>query len=301
MKKTLVDLHTHSTYSDGLFTPIELYNQIKTISGDKQVIWSLTDHDSVDGYEELKNIKDSRVKIIPGCEFYYNYNGRLREVLGYNIDINKTKNFLKHFYTYEFRLKRQQIILDRFKEKCRKVGLKFDENVEINPKDICGAYGLLMESIKSFPENYTKGFDLDLSFFRGHFCNPDSPIYVPNATLEPTLNEIVDLIHSFGGLCFVAHPFEYMDSNDKTLNYLNDCILAGADGIEVMHKSITQETLQVLQNFAKSNNLVISGGSDYHGKIEKNTVKLFSGLNNVNVDHKDIAWAKTIKSNELIL
>jgi len=92
-----------------------------------------------------------------------------------------------------------------------------------------------------------------------------------------------------------------MDSNDKTLNYLNDCILAGADGIEVMHKSITQETLQVLQNFAKSNNLVISGGSDYHGKIEKNTVKLFSGLNNVNVDHKDIAWAKTIKSNELIL
>ena len=56
MKKILVDLHTHSTYSDGLFTPIELYKQIKSIAGDKQVIWSLTDHDSVDGYEELKNI-----------------------------------------------------------------------------------------------------------------------------------------------------------------------------------------------------------------------------------------------------
>jgi len=300
LEKILVDLHTHSTCSDGLFTPMEVYNQIKNIAKNNKLIWSLTDHDSVDGYDAIKNINDKNVKIIPGCEFYYNYNGRLREVLGYNIDIEKTKTFLKEFYNYNRRLKRQQIILEKFKNKCRKVGLKFDEKVEIDPKNICGAYGLLMESIKSFPENYNKGFNLDISFFRGHFCNPDSPMYVPNATIEPKLNEIVSLIHSFGGLCFVAHPFEYMDSIDKTLNYLNDCVNAGVDGIEVMHKSITEEALSILKEFAIKHNLLVSGGSDYHGKIEKNTVKLFSGLNNVNVNYKDISWAKPLNSNEFI-
>lgn len=300
MRNILVDLHTHSTCSDGVFSPVEVYKQIKKIAKNNQVIWSLTDHDSVDGYDYLKNLNDKNLRLIPGCEFYYNYNGRLREMLGYNINIDKTKTFLKDFYSYERRLKRQQIILKRFKEKCRAVGLKFDENVEIDPKNICGAYGLLMESIKSFPENYNKGFDFGVSFFRGHFCNPESPIYVPNATIEPKLNEIIDLIHSFGGLCFVAHPFEYMDSNEKTLDYLNDCVIAGVDGIEIMHKSTTKETLSILKDFAIKKNLLISGGSDFHGKVEKNTVKLFSGINNVNVDYKDVSWAKEINFNELI-
>jgi DNA polymerase III alpha subunit (gram-positive type) len=64
MEEVLIDLHTHTKCSDGMYSPIDLYNLIKQISGNQKVVWSVTDHDCVDAYFELNKINDNNVKLV---------------------------------------------------------------------------------------------------------------------------------------------------------------------------------------------------------------------------------------------
>lgn len=295
MQEVLIDLHTHTNCSDGSFSPLELYNLIKEIAGEKQVIWSITDHDNVDAYEQLKDIKDDKVKIIKGCEFGFVYNEKLKDMLAYDIDIKKARDFLKGYYTKEFKITRQRKLLESFKEMSRKNNLKFEENLKVKTGKIGEAYHIMMQSLKKFESNFKICPDLmGTGFYRKHFINPKSPFYVKEKYNLPNLEGIIKLIHSFGGKAFLAHPFDYGgETIEDVVQILNDAKKAKIDGIEIMHYSISNERENFLRDFVNKNNLLESGGSDFHGEQVKKEIYLFTGKKeNVKVNIKNLKWIK---------
>lgn len=300
MEEVLIDLHTHTKCSDGVYTPLELYNLIKNKAGKKKVIFSVTDHDCVDAYEELNKIKDENVKIITGCEFGFVYNEKLKDMLAYDLDIKKAKKFLKGYYTEEFVITRQRKLLESFKEVCNKHNLKYEDGLEVRTGKIGEAYRTMVQSLKKFEENFKICPDLmGVGFFRKHFINPKSPFFVKEKYDLPNLKEIIDLIHSFGGKAFLAHCFDYGgETEEDVFKLLNDAKNAGVDGIEIMHYSINKDREKVLRKFVKKNKLLESGGTDFHGESIKKGVSIFTGKdNNVKVKLKNVKWVKNIEKN----
>lgn len=290
----LIDLHTHSTCSDGELSPQEIYKHIKEISKNKKVIWSITDHDSVDAYDilEKSNIHDKNVLIISGCELSFNYQGTSRDMLAYSIDTKEMKQFLDNLYTKEFKIKKQQTVLDEFVKKCKQHGLVFDDNITIENGRKSEAYGKVMKELRRNSINLEKIPDIETGFYRKCFSNVRSDFYVSEVDGIPTLKEVVDLIHSMGGLAFVAHPFDYGDDINKTTEYIKNCVSAGIDGIEIMHYSISNERILILRDLKNKFNLLESGGSDFHGENVKKNVKIFTAKDNINVDYNNLSWAK---------
>jgi len=207
------------------------------------------------------------------------------------------KIFLNEYYNLDKKIKRQEEILTKFKNICKNNNLKFDNNIEIKTGKIGEAYNLMMKSLKKYECNLKICPDIGVSgFYRKHFINQKSQFYVKDDFELLNLKQVIDVIHSFGGLAFIAHSFDYAgETIEEVLTFLTDAKNAGVDGVEIMHFSIDRNKEQILRNFIKENNLLESGGTDYHGKLVKNTVKLFTGRdNNVNINIKNLKWIKNI-------
>lgn len=283
-----IDLHNHTTASDGVYSANEIIDFAKS---DTQSIISITDHDSVDAYFEIdKNkLKSSNVKLLPGIEFSFNYNGVSKDMLAYGIDIEKTKKWLSERYSREFSIKKQQDILENFKIQCRNHNVKFDEDLKCETGKKSEAYLKMINSITSYEENKNLDINFETGFYRGYFSNPKTDWYVSETMGLPTISEVVELIHSFGGVAFLAHPFDYRCDETEKLKMIDDAIVAGVDGIEVKHYSNAGTNVQVLKEIVSKNNVYQSGGSDFHGESVKHGVKMFTGKNdNMKVYFTDV-------------
>ena len=104
---------------------------------------------------------------------------------------------------------------------------------------------------------------------------------------KPSLSYIIDIIHKSGGKAFLAHPYQYkVNEMDKFLNKIYD--ENDLDGIECFYTTFSEKQIGHLINFAKSRNLLISGGSDYHG-TNKEKHDLGIGRGNLNIDESIIS------------
>ena len=108
---------------------------------------------------------------------------------------------------------------------------------------------------------FTESFGI---FFRKGLANPESSYFMNHIEFRPPYKEVIDIIHKARGKAFLAHPFEYKFKD--TIEFINDLRKEKElDGIECFHPSANQEQRNILVDYAKNNNLYISGGSDYHG------------------------------------
>ena len=108
----------------------------------------------------------------------------------------------------------------------------------------------------------------------------------------PSLNKIIDIIHKAEGLAFVAHFYEYSSINNKRETLDNIIKEYDLDGIECYYSTFTDEQTQYLNQFCKRNDLLISAGSDYHGKNKKD-INLRNGKGNLEVPDEIIHnWNK---------
>ena len=153
----MIDLHMHSTNSDGTDSVIDLLKKAEEKNLD---YISITDHDTCNGYEELEKIDVKEYyhgKIIPGIEIKCSYGKNLIEVLGYNINVNKMKSWTKEFYKDKSREKLQTKYFNIQYEKAIEMGLIMSSKEEIkwNPKNDCGSATIYNE-IKKHPENQAK-------------------------------------------------------------------------------------------------------------------------------------------------
>lgn len=282
----MIDLHTHTSYSDGTDSLTEL---LKKAEEKKIDVISITDHDHVHAYLELEKMNIKEIysgKIIVGCEFTTSYKGKLIEVLGFNFDYHKMDDFLEELYSIDNLKKKTGILKLRLIDKFNQLGLEFNREVAKDSNIKIGFFekGYYQE-IKRHPENLTKIkepiMDSFSDFYRKGLTNPDSFFYIGAADMKINIQELADKIHELGGICFLAHPYQYkLDNTEEFINDLYDNI--NLDGIECYYTIFSDKQTGYLLEFARERNLLVSGGSDYHGKNKINH-DLGIGRGNMNI------------------
>lgn len=281
----MIDLHIHTTYSDGT-------DSLKTVlqkAEEKGLkIISITDHNVCGAYEELKTFDVKQYysgKIIKGVEMNTKVLGIPIEILGYNINPDLLKPELQKSYLSN----RDRNILEvkRLKEKCIEhnidVGSDFVENY--NPDIYASKY--LHSKITSNPENKKflddESWENSNMFYRKYMSNPNSIFYVNMDDVLPDFNQACNIVKNAGGLVFLPHIFEYKENSEKILQFiLNNYTI---DGIECYYTTFSEEQHNYLINLCTERNLLISGGSDYHGNFKPN-VFLGIGYGNLNIPDK---------------
>lgn len=264
----MIDLHMHTIYSDGEKTVEEL---LKMCEEKKLEYISITDHDTCKQYSDealSKNIFSG--KIIKGTEQHAVFQDKSIEILGYNVDTDVISKWGEKYYSEES-LKEQQVICHkRLLDICDKHGLIYDESKIRKPKKASDYVELpIYEEVMRHEENhkilgeFTENFSI---FFRRGLANKDSSYFMNHIEFRPPYKEVIEIIHKAGGKAFLAHPFEYRF--EDTIKFIDDLRKESElDGIEVYHPSSEIDNrIQVLMDYAKKNNLYISGGSDFHGK-----------------------------------
>ena len=270
----MVDMHMHTLYSDGDKTVEEV---LRMCEEKKLEYISITDHNTTKQYgdEALeKNIFTG--KIIKGAEMNATFNNKKIEFLAYNIKnlelINKWSN---KFFSYDILKEKFESAKNKIIDICNKNNLTYDLNAirkDIPVTDFFVVY-MYYELIKH-EENLEKMGECSRSFndFRSDgLDNPNSIFYMgADNSPKPMYKDVADIIHKAGGLVFLAHPFEY--KFDDTIDFINELSKnIKLDGIECFHPSAEVDNrIEILIEYARKNNLFISGGSDFHGDKKPN-------------------------------
>ncbi|MBO4293756.1 MAG: PHP domain-containing protein [Clostridia bacterium] len=291
----MVDLHIHSTYSDGSKTVREILVEAQDL-GLNTI--SFTDHETCNAYNELEkiNIKDYYSgNIINGIELKSKYKEIVMDILGYGINYKKIKKYLEECYKNITREKIQESQLLEFYELGLKNKLTLRPIHELNwdrTKDWASI--VFYNEVKSHLENKSK-VPPDLwedfkNFKNNHYHIKGDPFYINMTKDYPKIEKIIDIIHKSGGKAFIAHIYQYKEIDDKILELKEIISKYSIDGIECYHSSFSNTESEKLLKFAKSHNLLISGGSDYHG-LNKPDISLGCGKGNLEIpDEILIDW-----------
>lgn len=291
----MIDLHLHTNHSDGTDTVTELLE--KAEQQNLEII-SITDHDTVDGYEELKNseIRNKfKGEIITGVELKAIYNNHNIEILGYGIDIQKMK-----IYKCE---NLQEKILEHFKKVADKYQIKYDKDLKIDQeRSKIFASFTFAENILQYQENISlldKLGEKELTednFFRKCESNSNSIFYFDASKYIRDINDIIKDIHDAGGLAFLAHAYEYRfkDTKGEIENIIKTTSI---DGFECQHPIFSEEQKREIIQLCQKYNKYMSGGSDYHAK-NKPDIQMGTGKdNNVHIDKQFVEnWIKVLQN-----
>ncbi len=288
ISEKIIDMHTHTIYSDGNLSPEELLR----LAIDKKIgTISITDHDTIDGIKSLDRnmsiIVDSGINIINGIELSAAATKGRMHILGYGIDLddeylnNKMKeiksNSINSIISIIEQIKRDYNIIFDY-EDIRKL---INSNSNIGRPDIaklCVKYGYSISPQEAFDKYLIEAYDK-----------------VRKYGIRITKEECTELIIKSGGIPVIAHPKSLELSNKELLIFLKEMITCGLMGIEVYHPSHNKEETEYYSYLANKYNLLISGGSDFHGEIIKPNIELGSGINN-NINIKKLSILDKLKS-----
>ena len=287
----MIDLHMHTIYSDGDKTVEEV---LKMYENKKLEYISITDHDTCKQYNDvaLKNNNIFNGKIIIGSELHAVFQKKNIEILAYNINPNIISKWCEKYYSEEKLREQQDICRQRLFDICNKHGLVYNESKIRKPKKVSEYVERpIYEEVMKHKENhkilgeFTESFGI---FFRKGLANPESSYFMNHIEFRPPYKEVIDIIHKAGGKAFLAHPFEYKFKD--TIEFINDLRKEKElDGIECFHPSANQEQRNILVEYAKNNNLYISGGSDYHGS-PKPDIEIGVGRGDLNISKEILNW-----------
>ena len=252
-RKYKYDLHTHTNYSDGDLDILgNVCNAIKLgLDG-----IAITDHDNIDGWEEIDN-NTYKIDVIKGVELSTYYKGESVHVLGYylndNGDYSELASFLKK--TKEERLVRVKKIIELLKN------YDIDVTYEEILKEADGAVArphIVKAIIKKYPKRgYTSEYLFD------NYLGKDGPCFVPVNNFDT--RDAIELLKRNHCLVVIAHPLLINKFNYQELAKYK------IDGIEAIYNYQKNTTNDVL-SFTLNNKLMVTGGSDYHGPLTRNTM-----------------------------
>lgn len=275
--KNYIDLHIHSTASDGTLTPTEIVQTaLKSTKSEKDpIVIALTDHDTVAGVSEfLKEAKKNkeRVTAIPGVEISTNYHGVEIHILGYNVDPENKELLEQLKICRESRDGRNEKIIARLQAEGFQITME-----DIKPEDpnetIARPHIAKQLMKKKYVSSVKEAFDKYLA--EGRSC------YVER--IMPTPQEAIALIRNSGGIPVLAHLMYYKKLNAAEKEVLvSELKEAGLEGIEAYYNTYTPVEEEYVSSLAKQNALLLTGGTDFHGQ-NKPHISLFTGQGNMEV------------------
>jgi predicted metal-dependent phosphoesterase TrpH len=249
-----VDLHLHSTASDGQFSPSELVAM--ALERDLLVI-SITDHDTTAGLDEaLEAARGTGLEVIPGVEISCDVPQGEVHLLGYYFDHHHPALQGKLRAMRDARLQRAKGML----AKLATLGfpLPWDMVAELAGGESVGRPHIAQAMAK---EGYVASTDEAFDLYIGR----NGPAYVERYRLSPL--DAVSLIKEARGLPVLAHPL-------KVMHFLPSLVEAGLVGLEVYYGSYSYEDIRGLADLACKYDLIPTGGSDFHGSGSLHTVEM---------------------------
>lgn len=248
-----IDLHTHTTASDGSLSPLSLLDRAES-RGITHI--AITDHDTIDGLFELQDFskkKDSAVKVVPGIELTATILHRSYHILGLWIDIDNL--------SFQDFLKNQK---------------KIRQERAIKISNILERYGIkdAFEGAKRIASNSVVGRPHFAQFLvENGYCDKLRHAYtrwlgngkVADVKVNwPSIDSVIDIIHEANGVAVFAHPHKYGLTKTKIKDILSIFKNLGGDGIELINgrqdKKITDYLLRLSHKF----DMACSVGSDFH-------------------------------------
>ena len=249
-----IDLHVHSTASDGTVSPADLVAMAAALP---LCAFALTDHDTTDGIDEARkaalSVPDAP-EIIPGIELSTDFFGTDIHIVGLDLSYQDPafQSFLASLR--QNRLEKNQTMIDRMKH----------DGIPISYEQMTSAFGeqvwtrahfarylLSLGLVSSIPEAFDR--------YIGDHC----PYYVAGKKISSS--EAVSVIRRFGGIPILAHPLQYHFNDTKLRTLIHDLKSAGLIGMEVYYSSYTLPQEQYLCLLAEEFSLLPGGGSDFHG------------------------------------
>lgn len=265
----MIDLHTHSTESDGTLTPEELM-QLAADTGLSAI--ALTDHDTVGGLSKAEPVaRQLGIELIPGIELSTDYNGTEVHMLGFYID-NTNPAFLA---------KLQEFIDSRDVRNEKMAFLLQTEGFDITLEQLYQEYPESVITRAHFARYLVEhGFVKDRDTVFRKYLGDNCRCYVPREKITPF--EAIDLIRLGGGLSFFAHPVLCHMNHDRLRFFVKDLKEAGLTGMEAIYSMNTPGDERNMKKLAEEFGLLISGGSDFHGE-NKPYIHLGTGRGNLRI------------------
>ena len=241
----MIELHTHTTYSDGILTPQQL---VERAAGAGVKALAITDHDTLNGWDEaIAAAKPHKIEIVPGVELSTVHNGRSLHILGYYPQRELIEAPLNERLAGRKRRARKMV------ENLAQMGYpleleRLDGNMALGRPHIAGA---MVRA--GYVESSQEAFE--------RFLGEDRPAYVHYEKFS--IQEGISLIRDCGGIPVWAHP--YLFRGGRVEETLLELVAAGLMGIEVYHPHHGNNKVNRLKELCQEYDLLMTGGTDYHG------------------------------------
>ena len=248
------DLHSHSVFSDGTYTPEEIIAEAKRLD----LIVALTDHNTAAGLPDfMAAAREQGVTAVPGVEFTTEYNGKELHLLGLFI-------LPEHYAAVERMAKEQHVLKEinnmEMVERLNQAGYLIDY-AKVKGRNPTGNANRAHVAAELLEQGYVAAIAEAFDTLLG----PASGFYVPPQQLQ--MLDVIRDLRRIGILPVLAHPLQEL-TEAELKDLLPVAIEAGLVGMETMHSSYTPEVICLAEKIASQFRLLPSGGSDFHGSVK---------------------------------
>lgn len=273
-----VDLHVHSTASDGTYTPAELV-QLAVSAG--LSAFALTDHDTIAGISEAKlAAADCNCEVISGVELSCDYNGREVHMVGLFIDETDPALQAELASFNERRIERNKEMVRRLQAEGLAItyeGLLADNHDRVITRGNIAKYLVDHQLVRDNPTVFSR------------YLGDDCRCFVPREKISP--GQAIRIIHAAGGLSILAHPLLYHMNLEQLRDFLALLKADGLDGMEAIYSTFQPGDERNMKRIAGELDLLISGGSDFHGS-NKPHIRLGTGMGRLFVPYEALEMLK---------
>ena len=271
------DLHTHSVYSDGTYTPEQLLREAEERN---LTALALTDHNTVNGLPDFL-AANSRVEAVPGVEFSTDYNGVELHILALYL---KTEYFAQVTALMEDYHRRKDQSNADLVMALNRAGYQIDYD-KIKASTPEGHVNRALIAAELTAMGYTESIKAAFK----QLMQPKHGFYTPPRRHTP--GEMLDIIHDLGAVSVLAHPYLNL-KQDELAVFLEQATKHGLQGMEVYYSTYDEATTALALDTAAAFGLKKSGGSDFHG-ANKPDIRLGEGRGNLQIP---AFWLEELKN-----
>ena len=282
-----IDLHVHTTASDGTCSPAE----VVALAREKGLsAIAVTDHDGVGGYREAAEVSEKYgVEVVPGIEISTKFftdkaqnKGYAVHILGYYIDVDSP----------ELTPVLEWVVCDRDDRNRRMVELMQKDGLPITYEYMQQRFGEIVGRPHFAEYLVEQGLAVSIQDAFDKYVEKGRKYWLPRQFLS--IERSIEIIALAGGVPVLAHPFQYKRDDAGLRELIEHCMDSGLKGMECRYSGYTEEMSAYLEALADEYHLLKTGGSDFHGS-NKPAISLGTGKGELDVPY---TWLEKLKQSK---